>query len=201
MSTLLIVCVGFLVIYFAYAIVSDSKARKNATVFTNSVRDAYAALQRSITEKVTTEYDFQQYLDAAEANVSVDLMKDESLLTCYDAVKYVYKRTGEYTFRGPTVRIKIAKGVHYRAGKGKVSAPKAWLPEERGTVVVTTKRVLFIGERSTQKVRTNKVEVESFSKNRMEFRRDNGPNWLFGIEGAGLTPEQVALTWLGASQP
>jgi len=69
-------------------------------------------------------------------------------------------------YTGPTARIRIAKGIYWRAGVlgGKPITSDTLVKIDSGTVYVTNKRLLFVGKLKNTSIRLNKIiDVEMYS--------------------------------------
>lgn len=75
------------------------------------------------------------------------------------------ERTKAVSFAGPTVSIPIMKGVRYRMGRYNVGRETYRFQHSfgPGTLVITNKRLIFVGERSLTCKLTNILDVEGYS--------------------------------------
>lgn len=86
------------------------------------------------------------------------------------------KITKRVSYGGPTVRVKIVKGVYYRAGNLGV---KAQSEEEltfidTGKLYITNKRLLFVGSKQNKPVQLNNIIDYKVYENGLEVSKDSG---------------------------
>lgn len=86
------------------------------------------------------------------------------------------KITKRVSYGGPTMRVKIAKGIYYRAGDLGVKAQS----EEKltfidsGKLYITNKRLLFVGSKQNKPVYLNKILDYRVYDNGLEVSKDSG---------------------------
>ncbi len=88
------------------------------------------------------------------------------------------KITKRISYGGPTMRVKIIKGVYFRAGNLGV---KAHSEEEltlidSGKLYITNKRLLFVGSKQNKPVQLNNIIDYKVYGNGLEVSRDSGKN-------------------------
>jgi Chloroplast envelope transporter len=86
--------------------------------------------------------------------------------------------TKRIRYGGPMLRIKIAKGLYYRAADYAVSAVKedVLAPLDSGSVFFTSKRVIFTGRKGSKNIRLNRIlDFEPYSDG-LEIIKDSGKN-------------------------
>ena len=112
----------------------------------------------------------------------INLQKNE---TCYFSQGAVWKEQKRITQRirygGPTMRIKIAKGVYWRMGDlgVKTSTSEEWVTKDSGSLILTNKRLIFMGNHKTSTIRlSNILNFEAF-RNGIEIYKGSGKNPFF----------------------
>ena len=87
-------------------------------------------------------------------------------------------------YHGPTVRIKIMKGVYYRAGAFKGQRIKEDVLQEidRGTLYVTNKRVIFLGDRKNKTFTYRSILGFVPYSDAIEIERTSGKNPVFVLD-------------------
>jgi len=132
------------------------------------------------TTKLLEKYRHYWNLENSELDpldVDISLPKNE---LCYFRVrvKWYEKRTvtKRVNYGGPSARIKIMKGVYYRAGSmavQSVSSEEIRLIDS-GQIYLTNKRLIFTGGKKNSNIRLNKIlDIEPFS-NGVEIVKDTG---------------------------
>jgi hypothetical protein len=116
-------------------------------------------------------------------NPGFKLKRGEVCLFDQDTSLYLHKRTGTIGGHGISGRIKLAKGIYYRVGVGKIGAPKDWRIEDNGRLVITNKRMLFIGDLKTLSATHTQILDTQISNDGSEMliKRDKGPDWRFAF--------------------
>ena len=96
-------------------------------------------------------------------NISLDnegpfkLKKGELFIGSYDATLGVFKNNGNFAYGATTARIRIAKGLSFRLGAGKMGMEKSWVFDQPGTIHFTTQRMVFDGINTNTSVPYTKV--------------------------------------------
>jgi len=88
-----------------------------------------------------------------------------------------------YGYSGPTMRIKIAKGLYWRAGNiavRPVSKEELTLIES-GTLYLTNKRLVFVGSRKSSSIRLDKVLDFEPYKDGIFIQKDSGKSPFLGF--------------------
>ena len=75
----------------------------------------------------------------------IKLQKNEEFISSIPADLLLYKNDGSVGYQGLTARVKITKGIYYRAGSGKVNLGKSLQHDQNGEIFFTNKRVIFNG--------------------------------------------------------
>jgi len=124
------------------------------------------------------------------------LKKDEKYIGCKPATLFLYKSDGRIAGHGVTARIKIAKGIYYRAGAGRVGSSKSWQPDQTGDLHFTSDRIIFNGSNKNFSVRWNKVlelQTEETGK-QIKIDRETGADWLFQL-GENFEHTEFRTIW------
>jgi len=92
---------------------------------------------------------------AAEAGIAFQLKGSERLLAQFEPCALVEPRRGPGHYQGGSTgfSFRVAKGVRYRVGASRgtfVPGPEAPTPIDRGAVVITTTRAVFMGSKQTR---------------------------------------------------
>ena len=130
--------------------------------------------------KVSVVFQDQQYLDKLRTlwaiengelpileDVDIAIPKSETVFF-KDSISWLEdcQTTTRVSYRGPSARIRICKGVYYRLGS---FAPKKVTTTETklidtGTLYLTNKRLLFVGSKSTKTIQLSKIlSIEPFA--------------------------------------
>jgi len=112
-----------------------------------------------------------------ELEPEINLFKGERLYFTTEVNWYEYRRvTQRIQYGGPTMRVKLAKGIYYRAGDlgvKRVTSDELKLIDT-GTMYLTSKRVIFMGERGNKTIRLNHIlALEPFT-NGVMLQKDKG---------------------------
>lgn len=91
--------------------------------------------------------------------------------------------TRRVNYAGPAVRIKIAKGIYYRAGSANIQTVSEEVMREidTGAVYFTNKRVIFVGGKRNVNIRLNRILDFNVFSNGIEVVKDAGRNPFFQI--------------------
>lgn len=116
-------------------------------------------------------------------DIHINLQKNE---TCHFMKEGVglhetRKVTKRINYGGPTMRIKIAKGLYYRAGSMGVQSvsEEVMAHIDSGSLFLTNKRIIFMGAKKNVTIRFNKVlDFECF-KNGISIIKDAGKSPFF----------------------
>lgn len=107
----------------------------------------------------------------------INLQKSESLhFVTYVTWKEQRKVTKRYNYGGPTARIKIAKGVYYRLGSMSVrpQSEDVWQAIDAGKLYLTSKRLIFMGDRGNKTIPINKILDFKPYSNGVDIQKDSG---------------------------
>jgi hypothetical protein len=122
--------------------------------------------------------------DLPEQQVDINLQKTEQ---CYYSTTIDWLETRTVTQRvnygGPTFRIKIMKGVYYRAGSVKVQRITSDQLQviDNGTLYVTNKRLIFIGGRKNSNIQLGKVLSVNPYSDGVGIEKDSGKSPIFRV--------------------
>lgn len=113
-----------------------------------------------------------------EVSAPINLHRDEK---CYyignaNLVRLRTTRARGY-YQGVSARVKIAKGVYYRAGYigGGASPQESWLVVDTGMVIVTSERIVFRGEKENDSVDLKKVlSINYYPDESIRIDKDRG---------------------------
>ncbi len=114
-----------------------------------------------------------------EIEVRINLHKDEKCFYNTSCEWYEQKTvTQRFNYSGPTLRLKIVKGVYWRAGslKPQVISKDVWQPIDSGQLFVTNKRLIFMGSKGNKMIRINRILDYQIFTNGAEIRKDRGKN-------------------------
>jgi len=108
---------------------------------------------------------------------------------------------GTYTYDGgggyavAQQRVKLWKGASVRLGGGKVVRTKSWVFAERGTLHITSNRVIFDGETKNYRVLMTKVLDTAFDDKIIYIDRETGADWKFKLDQP-IKPKVMASAFL-----
>lgn len=122
-----------------------------------------------------------QDLPIIETNIN--LSKNEVCFLHYDDVDLLElrKTVQSVDYHGPVVRIRICKGVYYRAGKvyPQVNSTTNLKLIDSGSLYLTNKRIIFMGEQKNKTLYLNKVLGFSPYSDGIEIEKETGINPVF----------------------
>lgn len=92
--------------------------------------------------------------------------------------------TKRVNYAGPSVRIKICKGVSYRMGSARVhrETSEVLAPVDSGRLYVTDKRIVLLGNRKTSTIRLNKMVSFTPYTNGVELFKETGKSIFVKID-------------------
>lgn len=117
-------------------------------------------------------------------SADISLQKSES---CYFStnIDWLEQRTvtTRVNYSGPTFRVKIVKGLYYRAGS---VAPQrvtedVWKVIDSGKLYLTNKRVIFMGGKGNKTLTINKILDFNVFSNGIEIQKDSGKSPFFSF--------------------
>lgn len=125
---------------------------------------------------------YKLYWQIAEGDVptidpGINLFKNESCYFTAAATWLEYRTVSQrYNYSGPTARIKIAKGIYWRMGSMNVKpTPKEELrPIDTGYLYLTSKRIIFMGQRRNKTIRLNRILDFTIFSNGVDIQKDAG---------------------------
>jgi hypothetical protein len=101
------------------------------------------------------------------------------------------KVTKRYNYEGPTARIKIAKGIYYRAGSIgiKPTTEDTLMKIDSGRLFLTNKRIIFLGSKENKTIGLSKILDFTPYSNGVEIQKDTGksPFIQFSIDVDAFT--------------
>ncbi len=107
----------------------------------------------------------------------IKIQKSENLyFTTYIDWLEQRKITKRYNYAGPTARIKIAKGIYYRAGSIGIQpvSEDVWRTIDSGQIYLTNKRLIFMGSKGNKTIKLNRIlSIEPF-QNGIDIQKDTG---------------------------
>jgi hypothetical protein len=106
-------------------------------------------------------------------------------------------RTRAIRYAGPAVRVRIVKGVYYRAGSAAIDRVTDEVMHEidRGTLYATSKRLILDGSRKTTSIPYSKINNVTRYDDGIVVEKDNGKDQVFRCDG---DVEVFAATLTGA---
>ena len=147
------------------------------------------SIARNLRVAITTDHTTQRTLDRyrlfwqiengelPEIDGGINLYRGESCYFRCDAAWHELKQvTRRLNYGGPTMRIKIMKGVYWRAGSLGVQRVSADVLQhlDDGSLFLTSKRLIFMGRRKNRNIRLNRIlDFEIFS-NGVQIEKDAG---------------------------
>ena len=127
---------------------------------------------------------FQKPVFQDKTSAPFRLQKEEEYIGSTTATLCLYKNDGRIAGHGITARVKIAKGIYYRAGAGRVGMNKSWQADQSGVLHFTTNRVIFDGSNKNFSVKWEKVLGLGYTPDGLQLSidRESGADWLFVLE-------------------
>ncbi|HMB00234.1 MAG TPA: hypothetical protein VKS21_04540 [Spirochaetota bacterium] len=114
-----------------------------------------------------------------EIKVDIKLKRGEKAYF-YTTAEFYKKKTVTRRIRygGPTARIRIIKGIYWRAGDLGVSRVQQDVIalEDKGDLYLTNKRLIFMGERKNKTIRLNRILDLTPYSDGVEIQKDKGYN-------------------------
>ncbi|HYW94326.1 MAG TPA: hypothetical protein VE870_01920 [Bacteroidales bacterium] len=112
-----------------------------------------------------------------EITPDINIQKSESL-HFKGYVNWLEQRkvTRRINYSGPTARIKIARGIYYRAGSMAIQpvSEDVWRRIDSGMIYLTNKRLIFMGEKGNKTIRLNKILTINPFQNGVDIQKDTG---------------------------
>ncbi len=112
-----------------------------------------------------------------EIKPDINLFKGEKLYfkTAADWIEHK-QVTRRLNYGGPTARIKLAKGIYYRAGSLGVKRTKedVWQRLDSGVIYLTERRIIFMGERGNKNIRLNRILTFNPYSNGVDIQKSSG---------------------------
>lgn len=117
--------------------------------------------------------------------VDINLQKNESCYFQCDVNWHEHRRvTKRIRYSGPTARIKIVKGLYWRAGDLAVQSVSEDVLQhiDSGRLFVTNKRLIFMGGRKNTNIRLSKILDFTPYKNGVDIQKDTGKSPFLEFE-------------------
>ena len=115
--------------------------------------------------------------DVPEIDAGINLFRGERCFYRSDAAWHELKQvTRRFNYGGPTMRIKIMKGVYWRAGSLGVQRVSEDVLKhlDDGTLFLTNKRIIFMGRRKNKNIRLNRILDFEIYSNGVQIEKDAG---------------------------
>jgi hypothetical protein len=120
-----------------------------------------------------------------EITTDIYLQKNEKCHFMENATLYESRKvTKRVNYGGPTFRVKIAKGIYYRAGSVGVSreSEDVLTQIDTGTLYITNKRILFTGTKNNKTIKYSQIIDLNPYNDGVEIIKDSGRNPTFQLE-------------------
>ncbi|MGB4267820.1 MAG: hypothetical protein WBK20_01430 [Spirochaetota bacterium] len=117
--------------------------------------------------------------DMPIVDVSISLPKNEYCHFITDAEWWEQRKvTKGYNYSGPSLRIKIAKGLYWRVGSIAVKSIQQdeYVLIDVGKLFLTNKRLIFIGAKGSKSIKLNNILDFTPYKNGIDIQKDKGRN-------------------------
>lgn len=115
--------------------------------------------------------------DLPELKSDINLFKGEKLhfKTAADWVEHK-QVTRRINYGGPTARIRLAKGIYYKAGSMGVNrtTEDVWQRLDSGMIYLTDRRIIFMGSRGNKNIRLNKILTFEPYNNGVDIQKSAG---------------------------
>ncbi len=115
----------------------------------------------------------------------IALQKNEILhFTSYINWNEIRKVTTRVNYAGPSVRIKIAKGLYYRAGSMRIQpiSQDVWQQIDSGKLYLTNNRLIFMGNLSNKIIKLSSILNFSPFKNGVDIQKSSGKSPFLEFE-------------------
>ncbi len=139
------------------------------------------------TKSVLDKYKLYWVIENSEIPIIPVPILLEKSETCYfhDTTEWYEKRTitQRVNYRGPTASIRIMKGVRYRVGSIKPQriTTEEWKRIDTGTLYLTNKRIIFLGQNKNSNIRLNKIVSFTPYTDAIEIAKDTGRSPILKI--------------------
>lgn len=115
--------------------------------------------------------------DLPELKPDIKLFKGEKLhfKTAADWIEHK-QVTRRINYGGPTARIRLAKGIYYKAGSMAVNRTKedVWQRLDSGWIYLTDRRLIFMGSRGNKNIRLNTILTFKPYSNGVDIQKSAG---------------------------
>ncbi|MFN2312801.1 MAG: hypothetical protein ABR590_12240, partial [Spirochaetia bacterium] len=115
--------------------------------------------------------------EVPEIDAGINLFRGERCFFRCDTAWHELKQvTRRFNYGGPTMRIKIMKGVYWRAGSLGVQRVSEDVLKhlDDGVLFLTNKRILFMGQRKNKNIRLNRILDFDIYSNGVQIEKDAG---------------------------
>lgn len=166
----------------------------------NKVKElhAEAKYKNQYRERVEAEIDSMKSTGSTmvESTAPFKLKKGEKYIAGVEAVLGTFKNDGNFKYGAMTARIKIAKGVHFRLGQGRIGMNKSWVYDQPGTLHLTTDRLIFNGVNKNTTLKWDKVIKVSCTDDGQQIYidKESGSDLSFNLDS--IIPESKLATAL-----
>lgn len=126
------------------------------------------------------------YGDPPTIDVPINLQRGEACYFAGDVKWHEMRRvTNRIRWGGPSLRIKICKGLYWKGGDYAVEriSQDVLTPVDSGTVYLTNKRLLFNGRMRNTTIRLSRILDFTTYKNGIDIVKDSGKTPFLGFEG------------------
>lgn len=124
-------------------------------------------------------------------SVNIRFSRNEKVYAVFNNLNLIkYVRDGGVSAAGITIRQKIIKGVYLRAGTGRISVSKSFLPVDNGDLYLTNNGIFFDGKKQNIKLSWDKIVKESVNALEIQLEKQNGEPLIFSGD---IDPESAAV--------
>jgi len=157
-------------------------AAKYAAKYKSEYADRVAKIMDDIIEN--QKVDGTTVLSNISKTAPFKMKKGESFLFSINATLGTYKNDGRVSYGGLTGSIRVAKGVRFRVGSGRIAMGKSWVFDNPGTLHVTTDRIIFDGATKNVNSKLDKIIKMGIDPNEMILTvdRETGGDWWFRVD-------------------
>jgi hypothetical protein len=122
--------------------------------------------------------------DLEPVEVDISLQKNELCYFTTDVDWHEQRTvTQRINYAGPTARVRIMKGVYYRAGSIKPQAVRSdeWRLIDSGRIFLTNKRLIFMGRKKNTNIRLNRILSFTPYSDGIDIQKDAGRSPLIAF--------------------
>lgn len=138
----------------------------------------------------------REYIEAFKENEGLPVIETTLLLeqgehAFLEAIVPLYETRAVRYHQGAGAGFKIAKGVSIGGYQGRSESKQEWRKLDEGTLVLTNKRVLFVGNEQSRTIPLKKIFnanvdglgfIISYQKKNVYFENTNPAIWVFAID-------------------